>query len=907
MRSTPSLFTPGDCLPAIESDVYCYGVYICDGLEEQKEHSLDHCIRFPAVYDSLPRLSFPLVTSKAASSEPLFPVHHPIATSRLGTTSRRVRALTGLSSTLDGEMMTSVQAPGSPPELTSSKSSKSSSFHSSSFSGADGIASDLSHFEDIGLEDERPSTVEDLYGHNRSNLSRPSSFRKTSATMNGNKGNTTVVSAPRELVNGTNRPTYPSLYGQVRSAVGYNTSQSLILPNGQGLRKSIVSPSAPSLAITAMRNRSRSRSPSPTHPQSIPPSPRSLPGGANLRPRGSPIIRRSTSRTGSWQPSRKTAREIEDEYHDSDEDLPDDASLWNVPLSPALYRTTSTAASSANPSPSTSPERPSHFCRPQGMDQKATRPIHTAPAGHQPFRDSLASVPASPNKPGLPRGSSTGMMPDHFGFPKTRAKSWTVAIAELSEEAKSLSEALEAHAFETDRQIEERLQNGEPVVKPYPGKLARSRTSVIELPPLRKSEVMVDPLPVSKEKEKVLSRTRPSWLPPKNRKEEKKHLKEYQRMMEMSLEAGKAPLDRIFMFLLMSTVDKKKAVKAASIQCVRDDTKATLLRIWEEHVLPNWDQAVREPRTRELWWRGIAPHSRAEVWKRAIGNELALTESTYTKALQRAKAAEKEIQGQRSGDERKEKVWFAAIRRDVDATFPDLKLFQLGRPLYGALTDLLMAYTMYRSDVGYSHCTHLPAALLLINVDTAALAFTLLANLLNRPLPLAFLTGDSAGTTRTYELTLNLLAAKFPKLHTHLFTHLAISPAEIFEPMIRSLFLRGSYSSDFDSSNMPLSPLSVVSPSSAIGYTGPGGLSLELASRVWDVMVFDGDAMVIRTCVAILGCLEIGLYGSREDVLQVLGWEGTMGGDSLAETGEDAFMDVVRGVGKEGKNGEASR
>ena len=95
--------------------------------------------------------------------------------------------------------------------------------------------------------------------------------------------------------------------------------------------------------------------------------------------------------------------------------------------------------------------------------------------------------------------------------------------------------------------------------------------------------------------------------------------------------------------------------------------------------------------------------------------------------------------------------------------------------------------------------------------------------------------------------------------------------------------------------------MSVVSPSSAAGYTGPGGLSLELASRVWDVMVFDGDAVVVRTCVAILGCLEISLYGGREDVLQVLGWRGSMGGDSLAAVGEDAFMDVVRGVGKEGK------
>ena len=539
MRSTSSLFTTGDCPLIVEIDPYCYGV--SDGLDEQNEHSLDHYIRFAAVYNSLHQLSFPLNTSKTAASEPRFSLQQPITTLRPEPTPKRVRALTGPSPSTAGEMMTSVQAPGSPPELTSSKSSKSSSFHSSSFSGADGIAADLSHFEDIGLEDERPSTVEDLYGHNRSGLSRPSSFRKTSATMNGKHGSNTVLSLPRELVNGSNRPTYPSLYGQVRSAVGHTTSQSLILPNGQALRRSIVSPSAPSLALTAMQNRNRSRSPSPTHPQNVPSSPRSFPGNASLRPRGSPIIRRSTSRTGSWQSNRKTTKEIEDEYHDSDEDLPDDASLWNVPLSPGLYRTTSTAASSVDPSPSTSPERPSQLSRPQGIDQEAIRSIHTAPAASQPFRGSPASVPTSSIAPGLIHGASTGIMPDHFGFPKARAKSWTVALAELSEEAKSLSEALDAHAFEADRQTEERLQNGEIVVKLNPGKLARSRTSVVELPPLRKSEVMVDPLPISKEKEKVLSRTRPSWLPPKNRKEEKKHLKEYQRMMEMSLEAGKTP------------------------------------------------------------------------------------------------------------------------------------------------------------------------------------------------------------------------------------------------------------------------------------------------------------------------------------------------------------------------------
>jgi hypothetical protein len=53
---------------------------------------------------------------------------------------------------------------------------------------------------------------------------------------------------------------------------------------------------------------------------------------------------------------------------------------------------------------------------------------------------------------------------------------------------------------------------------------------------------MIDPLPISREKEKVLTRTRPSWLPPKDQKEEKKHLREYKQMMAQSKEAGECSL-----------------------------------------------------------------------------------------------------------------------------------------------------------------------------------------------------------------------------------------------------------------------------------------------------------------------------------------------------------------------------
>lgn len=123
-----------------------------------------------------------------------------------------------------------------------------------------------------------------------------------------------------------------------------------------------------------------------------------------------------------------------------------------------------------------------------------------------------------------------------------------MALSELSEDAKSLTEAFENHAIIEEQKQEEAVQNGDSAVRPSMEKLSRAKTSTVELPLLRMNNVMIDPLPISKEKEKVLSRTRPSWLPPKSQKEERKHLKEYQRMMELSLEAGRCtfPVSHIY-------------------------------------------------------------------------------------------------------------------------------------------------------------------------------------------------------------------------------------------------------------------------------------------------------------------------------------------------------------------------
>ena len=527
----------GHCL---DGEDHCYCVYTPSGCLDTTRHSLHFHDRYREEEgDYINKHSLFTIntykdreTSHFTSAITSFPRGHTAA-----PTASSLRSLTDAATTFYDEMTAFItEAPGSPPGLTGSKSSKSSSFHTSSLSGADGILSDITHFEDIGLEeDHRPLQHQQLYGMEKQlrPLPRPTN-------TNGLRGSAPTMTTMRELTNASNSS---HLARWQAPAKGHSAAQSLSLSNGMGLpiKRGLRSPSTPSLAITAMSNRNRSRSPSPN---TLSPS-RLIPGPISpKRPTlaSSSSVKNLPVRRGSWQPSRKSIKEIEAEYDDLDEDLPDDASLWNVPLSPRPPPERSPISPSISPkaSPSTSPERPSNVRASHGISNlisPMTAPTLTASS---PLSQSLDSPPASPRKSRISaRGASTGTLPENFGFPVGRAKSWNVALSELSEEAKSLTEAFESYAKQSEQKHEQAVQNGDSIATAGVEKLSRAKTSTVELPPLRMNNVMIDPLPISKEKEKVLSRTRPSWLPPKSQKEEKKHLKEYQRMMELSLEAGK--------------------------------------------------------------------------------------------------------------------------------------------------------------------------------------------------------------------------------------------------------------------------------------------------------------------------------------------------------------------------------
>ncbi|KPI45720.1 TBC domain-containing protein [Cyphellophora attinorum] len=417
-----------------------------------------------------------------------------------------------------------------------------------------------------------------------------------------------------------------------------------------------------------------------------------------------------------------------------------------------------------------------------------------------------------------------------------RARSWNFAMEELSEEARIISENLEFYALKE--------RTNEAVPSPRPQK--------IQLPPIQKGNL--DFMPFSKEKEAVLSRTRPSWLPPKDPREEQKHLKQYQQMMAASLEA------------------EKKKQSQAQIECGQSDTdREALARIWayycdEETNLNEIDHVLR-----------------GKVWKRSIGNQLGLTAKSYEKALERAKQIESTAEKTMSDSERASYRCFRDIERDAETAFPELHMFQQKGPMWQDLVNVCKAYACYRSDIGYVYGLQLVAALLLLQLPTAADAFVVLANALQRNLPLSFLSGDLAATARTFSHAVSMLAIKFSRLHEYLFGSmeqggLGLSPEQVFEPMFRTLFTNG--------------------------------LDVDRLCRVWDIWAFEGDKVLVHTAVALLGALQPQLFEisgnvdlRRRNIQEMLAWgpfNRTRPGEywDLAHIAEQSFVEEVQIAGK---------
>lgn len=412
----------------------------------------------------------------------------------------------------------------------------------------------------------------------------------------------------------------------------------------------------------------------------------------------------------------------------------------------------------------------------------------------------------------------------------------TPGLEHLSEDARNLTRAFQELPSAKAMDQAHALQQEQPSAK---------------LPPKRRSNDLMDPVPISKEKEAALSRTRPSWLPPKSPEEEARHLYEYQQMMAKA-----------------TAVEKKQQAKRKSQQAARLKEQQKVEHEWTANVLPRFERAMQEPRTRELWWKGIPVKYRALIWKARAGNTLGITQSTYNQALNHGKELQAKIQSGADLDETETsfKAMLELLQKDTCSALPELGLYGVNGPMHTQLTEILLAFACYRTDIGYKSGMHELAATLLLNL-TPFDSFVALAGMLNHSLCQAIYLRDERTLTSYYTSFLKVLNHKLPTLYDH-FKAIHLPPSAYLEPMLTTLY---AHHTDADTT-----------------------------ARIWDVMFFEGDSLLLRVALGVLIKCEHKLYGSTDDVLKVLGWGAPKLDLGGAEDGGDEFMAVVRGGLKTG-------
>ncbi|XP_031734069.1 TBC1 domain family member 12-like [Anarrhichthys ocellatus] len=310
---------------------------------------------------------------------------------------------------------------------------------------------------------------------------------------------------------------------------------------------------------------------------------------------------------------------------------------------------------------------------------------------------------------------------------------------------------------------------------------------------------------------------RPANLPAKSLEETQRHKMEYDEMVAGAKRREMKEAQR-----------KKRQMKERHRQ---EDSISNAMVVWNNEILPHWDNVKGTRRVRDLWWQGLPPSVRGRVWSLAIGNELNITPDLYEIFLSRAKEKwrsysetssvnDSESDGGASLADRESSL--DLIKLDISRTFPSLFIFQKGGPYHDLLHSVLGAYTCYRPDIGYVQGMSFIAAVLILNLEEAE-AFITFANLLNKPCQMAFFRVD-------HELMLKYFAAFevfFEENLPRLFSHFQINNLTPDLYLIDWIFTLYSKS-----------------------------LPLDVACRVWDVFCRDGEESLFRTGLGILRLFE---------------------------------------------------
>lgn len=230
---------------------------------------------------------------------------------------------------------------------------------------------------------------------------------------------------------------------------------------------------------------------------------------------------------------------------------------------------------------------------------------------------------------------------------------------------------------------------------------------------------------------------------------------------------------------------------------------------------------------RKLWWRGVPEQYRAKAWQMALNPQ--------------------PVRLQYGGD-------YAALN-GVNV-FPETGIFGSNQALHEPLLAVVSGVAQ-KLDLPLEKSAPLmyPAAVLLLSADDAVAAGLLAALIPKGGLVHAVLSGQEQITAEHYASYFKVFRAKFPKVYEHFIT-IRLSPSQYLDDMIAHLFMNT--------------------------------VSVEAGARLMDLLISEGEELLLRAALGLVRAHESALYQSREEALGEL--------KRPVPCSEDVLIDTIKSV-----------
>lgn len=344
--------------------------------------------------------------------------------------------------------------------------------------------------------------------------------------------------------------------------------------------------------------------------------------------------------------------------------------------------------------------------------------------------------------------------------------------------------------------------------------------------------------PTTTKTSKYFSSTRPSWLPPKTSYDKMKHQKESEDIIGQAIAKE-------------GHVQSQRMLRLQKLQAMKELDKA----VWNRFDLADLASLNNIASFRGMYWRGIPPWIRPQAWLQRMGGK---PSREFCERLFRQ--AEHMLKPTATKDIHLSKL-ITRIDHDLLHTFPEVEYFQdveIKHNLKKTILSLLVYLNekinepriKFSSSFYFTGLNNLTAVLFHVHEDSYLVLSSLCNiftedNLMNSLIALR-LDLPSADRALLIEYALETfmksmetrLDEKAPRLKTH-FRVVNLSPLEYASNMMLGLF--------------------------------SNHLNFESSLQLVDIWIYEGSQFLVSTAVALICQLSHKLYGSKKEILDVIG------------------------------------